>query len=699
MHCHDDSFFHDNLKSTAASTRSLLASLHGHHNEITDIQYSRLGDRLITASQKDGVVRVWSWGNDASKALDGSSKLDQIKQIFIRLEPPQHLVAHKGGGSSERIGGSNANRRRQRIAASQGSLLCTQCDVASWTADDTKILTSQSCVAKQTDTDIIPGSHLIFVWDSQTGNCLIGLPGAHEKPCPVLSSHPLVPSIIVSAGADGVVKIWDLDHGKCIFSHRNSHQYGAIEINGARGKMCGYLDGGFSPDGLHLVLTDDTGRITMLDALGPEDKTTDASSQAIGGAIVLDGATSTPTWMQEQYFANDYYDLFYDSSGYCIERGSRLPPHLSPVAARCMHTGHAYAQSIQQAFTKIEGPMPMAEDVVFAQRESIRHSSCLIRKQDGILSRNVSGKRNLVEVRATGASYIGNNTQIPTSSNRDNQMTSSPAGRRSQSTASARSMSNRYRWIGFEEMERENNNDDDDAETDDEEYQEGNRLRDEPEEEHLVVEDSSPERRSRNRNQNRNRNQSRNRDRNRNRNRNRSRNRSQDSRNRRRRNSYHSDHDDDLEEVIQNEPTRVSARHFARRVDNQYIYESDESEFEEMLTANTNPTGQFKEDYTELGHIYKLPQGGSVNRKWVTREECELGYTGWKTFCPQEGDKVVYIPKAHSETLRNFPVCETTTGAPWNSWPKRAPWPVVLCTVKSIRYRFPYSGYYGSRSR
>ena len=665
------------MRSIAPSTRSLLASLHGHHNEITDIQYSRLGDRLITASQKDGVVRVWSWGNDTSKGLDGSSKIDHIKQIFIRLEPPQHLIEQRTNASSERTG--STSRRRQRNSSSQNSSLHTQCDVATWTADDTKIITSQSCVAKQTDTEIIPGSHLIFVWHSQSGNCLIGLPGAHEKPCPVLSSHPFDSSIIVSAGADGLVKIWDLHAGKCIFSHRNTHEYGALENLADRGKVSGYLDGSFSPDGLHLVLTDDTGRITMIDVLCPEELAENkisALSQRTNGTIFLDDDSAAPTWMQEQYFANDYYDLFYDASGYCIERGSRLPPHLSPEAARCMHTGHAYADSIQQAFAEIEGPIPLLEAIVSSERDSIHHKSALIRKQNGILARNVAGKRNLIEARATQASHIGNNLEGSSIARRDHRSSTSPVRRTVEATGSGRrNMSNRYRWIGFEEMERENN-DDDDAETDDEEYEEGNRLRDdEPEEEHLDLDDYRPRAERR-------------------------RNRNQSQRSRRRQSRNHVRRDvDELEEVIQNEPTRVSARHFSRRIDNQYAYESDESAFEEMLTANPSPTDHFKKDYTELGHIYKLPQGGSVNRKWVTREECELGYTGWKTYCPQEGDKIVYISKAHSETLRAFPVCETATGAPWKSWPKSAPWPIVVCTVNSIRYRFPYSGYYGSRSR
>ena len=610
---------------------------------------------------------MWSWGNETSKGSDGLNKIDQIKQIFIRLEPPHHLSQHKTNTLDQR--NSAASSRRRRTPSSQNSSIFTQCDVAAWTADDTKVITSQSCVAKQTDSDIIQGSHILYVWDSVNGNCLIGFPGAHEKPCPVLSSHPLDSSIIVSGGADGYVKIWDLDVGKCVFSHRNKHDYGALENLTDRGKSCGYLDGSFSPDGLHLVLTDDTGRITIIDVLGSEEVIRDNRKTLSPRIDAIDESIS-PTWMKEQYFANDYYDLFYDASGYCIERGSRFPPHLSPEAARCMHTGHAYADPIQLAFSSIKGPMPLQETVVSLQRHNVRLKSSLIRMQGGVLSQNVTGKRNLIEARATTASHVGKRSVGEV---RISQM--SPSRRPLQITERRRSnMSNRYRWIGFEEMERENN-DDDEAETDDEEYQEGNRVHDhEPEEELLVLDDHRP-RAPRRRNRN-------------------------PAQGTRRRNRNHARRDvDELEQLIQNEPTRVSARQFSRRTDNQYVYDSDESDFEEMLSANTSPTGQYKEDYTELGHIYKLPSGGTVNRKWVRRNESVLGYTGWKTYCPQEGDKVVYIPMAHSQILRAYPVCETATGAPWKSWPKVNSWSAVVCEVKSIRYRFPYSGYYGSRSR
>ena len=45
----------------------LVAELVGHVSPITDIQMSNLGDRLLTGSQIDGNVRVWSFSKDYTK--------------------------------------------------------------------------------------------------------------------------------------------------------------------------------------------------------------------------------------------------------------------------------------------------------------------------------------------------------------------------------------------------------------------------------------------------------------------------------------------------------------------------------------------------------------------------------------------------------------------------------------------------------
>eukprot|EP00554_Chaetoceros_debilis_P015653 CAMPEP_0194125116 /NCGR_PEP_ID=MMETSP0150-20130528/59296_1 /TAXON_ID=122233 /ORGANISM="Chaetoceros debilis, Strain MM31A-1" /LENGTH=2581 /DNA_ID=CAMNT_0038818909 /DNA_START=110 /DNA_END=7855 /DNA_ORIENTATION=- len=729
--------------SNAPSTTSLLAHLHGHINDITDVEYSRMGDRLLTASQKDGVVRIWSWGTETAKAPDGTLKMDHIKQVYVRLEPPLHLQKKRKSNSSS----GPSNRRRGGSSESQKSSLIIHCDVAKWTADDTKIITSQTCVEKHISVEIVPGTHIIYVWDSILGTCLIGLPSAHEKACPVLFSHPFDSSMIVSAGLDGSAKVWDLDSGKAIFSHQNTHQYGAVENLSDRGKKCGYLDGCFSPDGLHMILTDDSGRITIVDVLGCEDeiKTSRVESAAVSAPgtgssadpiILSDNAA--PKWLHEQYFANDYYELFYDSSGYCIERGCRLPPHLAPEAARCNHTGSPFPDSMQCKFSGLLGPIPTLESDVVIGRNSIRSCSSKVREH-GILSQNVYGKRNLIEARATKSSHLVLQMGLPSSRLQRSISASSAAVspvRAGNSTlrtgqTSRRERSSNYRWIGFDEALREEVASDE-ADSDDEEYEEGARIQEDDEQEiwgrrrrNDTSASTSRSRararsetsiRARARTQNSN---SRNRRRQNNSNsRNRRQQNNSNSRNRRRQNRnrnrldedeldevmHDEDEDEDndeLEEILHNEPSRMSARQLSQRVSQQYQSESSEDEeLEELLSANTRPSGEYITDYTELDHLFKLPQGGSICRSWLTRDSCILGYTGWKSYLPQVGDSVIYIPKAHSEILKAYPACQGAgTASPWQLWPRSSSWPVVECKITSIRYRFPYKEYYGSRAR
>ena len=121
--------------------------------------------------------------------------------------------------------------------------------------------------------------------------------------------------------------------------------------------------------------------------------------------------------------------------------------------------------------------------------------------------------------------------------------------------------------------------------------------------------------------------------------------------------------------------------------------ESD-SVVEEYLSTNNTPTGPFVEDYTSAGHFFKLPDSGRVKRKWLLRTENKSSYSGVKNYAPQVGDSVVYIPRAHYETIKVFPTLDT----PWKHFARRASWPVVRCTIKDIRYRFPYEQYYRSQN-
>ena len=115
------------------------------------------------------------------------------------------------------------------------------------------------------------------------------------------------------------------------------------------------------------------------------------------------------------------------------------------------------------------------------------------------------------------------------------------------------------------------------------------------------------------------------------------------------------------------------------------------------MSSNITPSGPYVRDYEDGmgggGHPWRLKNRSDarrVHRQWVRRTESETSYHGNKAYTPQCGDSVVYIPRAHYETLKEFP----SFSPPWQNWPSGTDWPIVRCFVRGVRYRFPYEVYF-----
>ena len=607
--------------TSSASTDRLLFSLQGHLNAITDLHYSNRGDRIITGSQKDGVIRIWSWNMDPVAAACNSQnataqdgRIRSTSHILLKLTNPNSAA-------------TTDSRQGPRARPNRSQTTSISCDAAVWTNDDTKVISSQSELTKQTSTEIIPGSQHLFLWDSFSGHCLLGIPNAHSMACPVILPHPSLSAIICSAGADGFMKLWDWNAGKCIFSYMNTTTFGPIEAS-EKGKSCGFLDGDFSPDGTTLVLSDEGGRVTVLDSF---DTSTCTSRFPL----------SCPEWMKEQYFSNDYYDLFYDANGYCIERGSERPPHLSPRGARCSHSGIPFASQVNEAFKGLIGPV--AVDVKSARwnRRHLRNDAAR-RRNEKILIRGNSVRQYdpattvLLNRQITvGMSAPAKPHNLPVA-----PQTDTPGTHRSRDSANAatRRLSSNYRWSDYVDLD--NGDEDDDHETDDEDFE--------------LHETRTPVDRSMNGEILR---------------------------------VIDSDSDDSVEGE-DDEPSRPSRRKSRTIAEDD---DSSEDEYIEYVSSNNTPSGLFIADY-DL-HFFRMPsrdEGNNVHRQWLRRVESSSSYEGRKAYTPQVGDSVVYIPRAHQNTLAAFPGVQTP---PWQQWQDEAVWPVVQCCIRNVRFRFPYKAY------
>ena len=146
------------------------------------------------------------------------------------------------------------------------------------------------------------------------------------------------------------------------------------------------------------------------------------------------------------------------------------------------------------------------------------------------------------------------------------------------------------------------------------------------------------------------------------------------------------------------EERRVRAQRRAQRSDDTDFLEigSDDEMIAQFVSANRTPSGPYLRDYTLNGHYWRLKNNSEINRvhrKWLRREESDSSYFGRNVYTPQLGDSIVYIPRAHFETIKECP----SLSPPWQSWPTGAVWPVVRCFVRGIRFRFPYEDYFRSK--
>lgn len=611
----------------AVTREDPVLKLMGHVSAITDLSYSSVGDKILSASQKDGVVRIWTIGSPRMVEKGESG----ISQIVIKLVDPKSLSSRGRHQTSRRVhGGSN---RSDAIKVS--------CDVALWTHDDANIITSQSVLVKQSGSEIQPGSQHIFLWDSNTGQCLLGISGAHTMQCPLVVPHPTNSSLVCTAGADGIAKIWDWQSGKCMFSHTNKIEFGPVEA-GDKGKTAGYLDGSFNADGTTLVLTDDSGRLTILDINTIDDD---------------DSKRGVKPWMREQYFGNDYYELVYDTNGYCIERGSERPPHLAPRGVRCDHSGSPYSDDVNEAFSKIVGPTPLPVNICRWQRSEIRRRSAAAlvgcRRDEG---RQMKIRRVTREFDPLTTILIKGPGAINTEPSQKAPLRT-PVETRTSNQAPRINESENFRYLDYDDMMRlQGNQDDDEPDSDDEEFSPTARNR--------VASNNSDE---------------------------------------------HSDNDDmDLDDELEIEQSSLSrsnrnrtnqsvarqqrSRRRSQPRDIDFLDLGSEDELDEqIMSTNNTPSGPFASDYIEKGHFWRMTSNNFRNM-WLKRVESDTSYEGRKIYTPQLGDSLIYIPRAHYETLQKFPSLEP----PWQHWPQGTAWPVVRCCIRGARFRFPYQDYYRS---
>ncbi|XP_061856970.1 bromodomain and WD repeat-containing protein 1 isoform X1 [Colius striatus] len=234
-----------------SETPEKIAELESHADKVDSIQFSNSDDRFISGS-RDGTARIW--------------RFEQAEWRSILLDMSDRLP---GDASSE-----------------EDKFMKPKVTMIAWNQNDNYVVTAVN-------------NHLLKVWNSCTGQLLHDLVG-HADEVFVLETHPFDSRIMLSAGHDGNIFIWDIAKGT-----KTKHYFNMIEGQG-HGAV---FDCKFSPDGQHFACTDSHGHVLIFGfgCSRPYEKIPD-----------------------QMFFHTDYRPLIRDSNNYVLDEQTQQAPHLMP---------------------------------------------------------------------------------------------------------------------------------------------------------------------------------------------------------------------------------------------------------------------------------------------------------------------------------------------------------------------------------
>ena len=149
-----------------------IGELEAHSNLVDSIQYANHSARFLSGS-KDGTARIWKYESQKWKAI-----IIDVSKTLKKQETDDNAISLM-----------DINKKHSVT-------------MVTWNIDDTLVVTAQN-------------NYLIKVWNS-TDASLVHELKAHTDEVFVLEAHPRDPRLLLSAGHDGNVIIWNLFTGKLI---------------------------------------------------------------------------------------------------------------------------------------------------------------------------------------------------------------------------------------------------------------------------------------------------------------------------------------------------------------------------------------------------------------------------------------------------------------------------------------------------
>ncbi|NXF81250.1 BRWD3 protein, partial [Sclerurus mexicanus] len=231
-----------------------MAELESHTDKVVAVQFCNNGDSLrFVSGSRDGTARIWHYHQHDWKSvvLDMATKMT----------------------------GNN-------VASGEDKVTKLKVTMVAWDRYDATVITAVN-------------NFLLKVWNSSTGQLLHSLAG-HDDEVFVLEAHPFDQRIVLSAGHDGNIFVWDIDKGTKIRNYFNMIEgqgHGAV------------FDCKFSPDGQHFACTDSHGHLLLF------------------GFGCNKYYEKIPDQM---FFHTDYRPLIRDANNYVLDEQTQQAPHLMP---------------------------------------------------------------------------------------------------------------------------------------------------------------------------------------------------------------------------------------------------------------------------------------------------------------------------------------------------------------------------------
>ncbi|KAF2981514.1 hypothetical protein EK904_002888 [Melospiza melodia maxima] len=315
-----------------------LAVLQGHSASITSIQFSpaRKGTtRYLTSTGADGTICFWQWHANTMKFKDRPVKFAERSRpgvqiscssfssggMFIATGSTDHVIRiyYLGSESPEKM--AELESHTDKVVAVQ---FCNNGDslrFVSGSRDGTARIWHYhqhdwkslvlDMATKMTGNNVASGEDKVtklkvtmVAWDRYDATVITAVNNfllkGHDDEVFVLEAHPFDQRIVLSAGHDGNIFVWDIDKGTKIRNYFNMIEgqgHGAV------------FDCKFSPDGQHFACTDSHGHLLLF------------------GFGCNKYYEKIPDQM---FFHTDYRPLIRDANNYVLDEQTQQAPHLMP---------------------------------------------------------------------------------------------------------------------------------------------------------------------------------------------------------------------------------------------------------------------------------------------------------------------------------------------------------------------------------